>query len=215
MNIGQNTDKSKDEFVKELYYKYLDELSGTVQLRALQARTFEKYVGKDYLEHFDKTWDTNILRGYIFSPHISVDFKNFDYGDPVTLTLERQPYIKSIPQVGVPYGAWFEWKITANHKENMFSVERTITDPTKTKPVQLEKILTQKAIDDSTIENTRVYSEEEMLKLFRKNTLEALSQLSDFSKLNPEPVLKKEPYPGQLAECLKSFYRSSTYPPRK
>jgi hypothetical protein len=211
-----NLQANDKEGIRKLFYAVLDEAGAdmTRRYRALNAMAYEHFIGKDYLEHFDKAFEEITLRDYCFFPSITNNHQNFDFCDPVEISLQRKPYLTSIPQENVPYGGWFGWQITANHTENILSIKRVITDPTRTEPIMMGRILTRIALVDSTLETIKVNSEEEMLTLLRAKTLDALNQLSDFSKLNPEPTKRKEYYSPYLADSLKDCYRSSLYPPR-
>lgn len=209
--------KGNKEEMQKLLYAVLDEcgLDMVQRLRALKAMAYEHFIGKDYLKHFDNAFHAVRERGYSFHTTISVDFQNFDFVDPVQLFLERKPSIQSIPQEDVPYGSWFTWKISANQAENILTIEREITDPTKTEPCHFGKILTCRALSDSTVEKISTNTECELLGLFRKTSLEALTQLSDFSKLSPEPQIKQFGTSSDYEDCLKSFWRSDIYPNKK
>lgn len=222
-NKNSKEQKELDKRIKFLEFLQDSGISLTLTRRgkALQVMTYEKYLGKDYAQHLDSAFDAIRPRGYSFMPWISYDFWNFDYGDPVSLTLRRVPPQNIFDGEGncvkpCPYGAWFNWEITANHSENILTVKREVVDPTKSelKEFQGQGVFLNSYLTDSIEEKIEVKSEKEMFALFRRNTLEALSQLSDFSKLNPEPPLWPYIMYPETEKSLKFRWRSEDYYPK-
>lgn len=223
--VENNNSKERKELGERIKFLELLQDSGItstmdMQAKALQVRTYERYIGKDYTKHLDNAFDAIRPRGYSFMPHISYDFWNFDYGDPVSLTIHRMPPQNIFDGDGkcvkpCPYGGWFNWEIIANQEEQLVSVKREIVDPTRTELKQFNGrgAFLDSYLTDSVEEKFFVKSEKEMFALFRENTLVALSQLSDFSRLNPEPPIWPYVMSPETEKLLKFRWRSSNYHP--
>ncbi len=199
-------DGLEDAFMERFFNDY--GLWMSLRGKAIETRTCEHFVGTDYSRLFDEAYDLINDRGYIFLQSMSYDFKNFSYGDPVTLRLRREPrlkYDKEEKIIGiVPYGAWFEWEITAKVAQQVLNVKRMIIDPTRTRPEEFQGKMLATFYKDSIEDNLPFSSEEEMRKHFRENTLIGLSQITDFSHLTPQPPIISRNRHSILSNFVKS-----------
>jgi len=168
--------------------KYLGDYAAEItrQLQREHAKNLKIFVGQDYQQHLDETYDRIHERGYNFIPSLSTNML-INGGYIARLNLQRlvpqEIFKKPLGERTCPYGAWFEWTIGIMPDDELaVTVIRNITDPTK-----IEKD-GNTFLQDSMREVFPVCGNEMPL-IFRRETIKALSQLRDFSHLNPEPPI--------------------------
>lgn len=188
--------------------KYLEDNGAeiTKQIQREQVKNLKIFVGEDYRQHFDEVYDRIHERGYGFSPFLSMNpLTNGNYFARLDLRrmVPQEIFSKPIGERVCPYGGWFTWTIGLKHEDDeglIIEVIRELIDPTRT-----EKDKWSTFLKDSM---TEVYSvgAGETQKIFRRETLKALSQLRDFSHLRPEPSIIIRDH-TDYADFIKSFWR--------